>query len=124
MIQCVIFDLDGTLVDSEPLCNQAFIDLLPELSLPIEDLLLRFRGRKLADIFRDIEIMIGRDLPRDFEAAYRAQVDALFKSFLEAFPDVHNVLQALEINICIASSTMIHLYYRVQAFEFVACGIC
>lgn len=27
---CVIFDLDGTLVDSEGLCNQAFLDLLPQ----------------------------------------------------------------------------------------------
>lgn len=28
---CMIFDLDGTLVDSEPQSNQAFLDLLPEL---------------------------------------------------------------------------------------------
>jgi hypothetical protein len=26
---CVIFDLDGTLIDSERICNQAFLDLLP-----------------------------------------------------------------------------------------------
>ena len=31
---CVIFDLDGTLVDSEGLCNQAFLELLRNFSLP------------------------------------------------------------------------------------------
>jgi beta-phosphoglucomutase-like phosphatase (HAD superfamily) len=35
---CVIFDLDGTLVDSEGLCNQAFLDLLPQLSDTVETL--------------------------------------------------------------------------------------
>ena len=32
----VIFDLDGTLVDSEKLCNQAFLDLIPELDLTVD----------------------------------------------------------------------------------------
>lgn len=104
MIDCIIFDLDGTLVDSEPLCNQAFLDLLPEISLSADNLLVRFRGRKLADIFCDIESMIGRALPSNFEAAYREQVEVLFKSSLEAFPNVHDVLKAIEIKTCIASS--------------------
>ena len=104
MIDCIIFDLDGTLVDSEPLCNQAFIDLLPELSLSADNLLVRFRGRKLADIFCDIESMIGRALPNHFEAVYREQVEELFKSYLEAFPNVHDVLKTIEIKTCIASS--------------------
>ena len=104
MIECIIFDLDGTLVDSESLCNQAFLDLLPELSLSVDNLLKRFRGRKLADILRDIESMIGHDLPNNFETAYREQVEVLFKSSLETFPNVHDVLQAIEIKVCIASS--------------------
>lgn len=33
---CLIFDLDGTLVDSEPLCNLAFLDLLPGLDDSLE----------------------------------------------------------------------------------------
>ncbi len=104
MIDCIIFDLDGTLVDSEPLCNQAFLDLLPELSLSADNLLVRFRGRKLADILCDIENMIGRALPINFEAAYREQVEVLFKSSLQAFPNVHDALIAIEIKTCIASS--------------------
>ena len=104
MIDCIIFDLDGTLVDSEPLCNQAFLDLLPEISLSADYLLGRFRGRKLAEIFCDLENMIGRALPSNFEAAYREQVDVLFKSSLEVFPNVYEVLKAIEVKTCIASS--------------------
>ncbi|MBL4875510.1 MAG: HAD-IA family hydrolase [Cohaesibacteraceae bacterium] len=104
MIDCIIFDLDGTLVDSEPLCNQAFLNLLPEISLSVDDLLVRFRGRKLADIFCEIEAMTGRALPNNFEAAYREQVEILFKSSLRAFPDVHDVLKTIDIKVCIASS--------------------
>lgn len=52
---CVIFDLDGTLVDSEGLCNQAFLDLLPQLNESVESLTLRYRGKKLAPILADLE---------------------------------------------------------------------
>ncbi|MGB0389738.1 MAG: HAD hydrolase-like protein, partial [Ardenticatenaceae bacterium] len=56
---CVIFDLDGTLVDSERLCNQAFIDLLPELTDDVGTLVRRYRGSKLAKILADIEKRVG-----------------------------------------------------------------
>ena len=104
MIQCILFDLDGTLVDSEPLCNQAFIDLLPALRMPVDDLLEWFRGRKLAEIFADIENLIGHQLPPDFEVTYRSRVETLLKTSLEAFPGVHETLDSLDIKKCIASS--------------------
>ena len=48
--------------------------------------------------------MTGHDLPRNFEADYRAHVDALFNSSLEPFANVRAVLQDLELPMCIASS--------------------
>ena len=30
-VECLIFDLDGTLVDSEVLCLEAYLDTVPEL---------------------------------------------------------------------------------------------
>lgn len=104
MIECIIFDLDGTLVDSEPLCNQAFIDTIPDLRLPLNELIVRFRGRKLTEIFKDIESMIGHKLPDDIETTYRARVEVLFQSSLETFPDVYKTLQNLDVPICIASN--------------------
>jgi len=63
---CVIFDLDGTLVDSEGLCNQAFLDLLPQLSDTLESLIQRYRGKKLAPILADLEGRLCQSLPDAF----------------------------------------------------------
>ncbi|GHB27952.1 6-phosphogluconate phosphatase [Pseudovibrio japonicus] len=101
---CLIFDLDGTLVDSEPLCSQAFLDLLPEIELPLVDLMRRFRGRKLSCILDDLEGIIGRRLPVGFEADYRAQVEHLFNTELVAFPEVSEALCEISLPMCIASS--------------------
>jgi HAD superfamily hydrolase (TIGR01509 family) len=101
---CLIFDLDGTLVDSEGLCNQAFLDLLPELNESSASLSARYRGRKLAAIMADIELRIRRALPGDFEAQYRARLDELFDSRLQPVAGVHAMLQATTCSRCVASS--------------------
>jgi HAD superfamily hydrolase (TIGR01509 family) len=101
---CVIFDLDGTLVDSETLCNQAFLDLLPDLNEPVSSLLLRYRGRKLTNIFSDLEARLSMTLPGDFEQTYRARVAELMQLELKLMPGVADMLAALPYPKCIASS--------------------
>ena len=103
-IACVIFDLDGTLVDSEGLCNQAFLDLLPELSFSLEDMVSRYRGKKLAPILADIEQRIGRKLPTGFEESYRERVAELFDTNLLPMPHVAEMLLSVKHPICVASS--------------------
>jgi len=101
---CVIFDLDGTLVDSEALCNQAFLDLLPQLNETVDASMLRYRGKKLAAILADIENRLGRKLPEAFEQHYRQRVSELFCSELKPMPGVIEMLDALKLPKCIASS--------------------
>jgi HAD superfamily hydrolase (TIGR01509 family) len=101
---CAIFDLDGTLVDSELLNNQAFADLLPDLEESVADLAARYRGRKLADILVDIEGRLGRALPPDFEHRYRERVTKLFASGLKATPGTAAMLEAHAFPRCVASS--------------------
>lgn len=100
----LIFDLDGTLVDSEALCNQAFLDLIPELDETTDTLITRYRGKKLALILADLEQRIGRDLPANFEAAYRQHVSDLFSRDLKPIPGVPAMLEANRYPCCIASS--------------------
>lgn len=101
---CIIFDLDGTLVDSEKLCNQAFIDLLPFITDSVEALINRYRGRKLAPILADLEMRFGKKLPTNFEVAYRCRVDELFQSHLQPIAGVPEILETLDYPFCIASS--------------------
>jgi len=101
---CIIFDLDGTLVDSEDLCNQAFLDLLPDLDGTVDSLTMRYQGMKLATVLSDIEARLGRPLPADFEVAYRRRVSELFDSALRPTPGTLEMLEALRCCKCVASS--------------------
>lgn len=100
---CVIFDLDGTLVDSETICIQVLADLLPDCSDPVEQLLQRYRGEKLSSIFLDIEERFSRKLPVNFEAHYRATLSKRFAQGIEPMPGVVQMLQQLKHARCIAS---------------------
>ena len=53
---CLIFDLDGTLVDSESLSNRVLLELVPKLGGSLQSLPDRYRGQKLARILADIEL--------------------------------------------------------------------
>jgi HAD superfamily hydrolase (TIGR01509 family) len=101
---CVIFDLDGTLVDSEPLCNRAFLDLLPELDDTVEGLVRRYRGSRMAPVLEDLERRLGRRLPADFESVLRRRVAELFDEHLQVMPGALEMLAQLDCAMCIASS--------------------
>jgi len=101
---CVIFDLDGTLIDSEGLCNQAFLDLLPQLSDTVESLIQRYRGKKLAPILADLEDRLCQKLPDAFELHYRQYVAELFSRELKPMPGVLEMLETTNFPKCIASS--------------------
>jgi len=101
---CLIFDLDGTLVDSETLCNQAFLDLLPDLNDTVESLVHNYRGKKLALILADLSRQLGRPLPANFEHTYRQRVAQLFDTGLRATPGTPEMLDAIPLPKCVASS--------------------
>lgn len=135
MIKCIIFDLDGTLVDSDPLCTKAFLDLLPEIDTPLPELTKLFRGRKFSWILSDLERRLGRGLPLAFEVQYREQVDQLFKTELHAFDGVFETLKEISTPICVASNgprakieraleiTNLSLFFGSQIFSSYEVGI-
>ena len=80
MIKCIIFDCDGTLVDSEYLCNLALEIKLRDYGVKSSatELVERFRGVKLIAILDTMELENQITLNNDFEAEYRALVNELF----------------------------------------------
>ena len=103
-IACIIFDMDGTLVDSEGLSARAFLELLPELSYDEAEMAARYRGKKLAVIMAALEQDIGRELAEDFVPRYREIVARLFQSELQPIPGAADMLASLQLPFCIASN--------------------
>ena len=101
---CIIFDLDGTLVDSEALNCRAFIDLIPEINDSAAALANRYRGMKLAEIIEDISVRYALDVGNDFEPTYRERVADLYDSHLSENHGVASLLSRLPYRLCVASS--------------------
>lgn len=103
MSPCIIFDLDGTLVDSEGLCNQALLDLLPGVQDDKDELVRRYRGARLSTILADLSTRLGVDIPTNFEMRYRARVATLFENGLKPVAGAVEMLDALPYPSCVAS---------------------
>ncbi len=106
MIKCLIFDCDGTLVDSEYLCNLGLVIKLGEYEIQ-EDaqcLMKRYRGWKLANIIQNLEETHNQKFAEDFVHSYRAVVSTLFKSELRPIAEVKQTLTNITLPKCVASS--------------------
>jgi HAD superfamily hydrolase (TIGR01509 family) len=95
--ECILFDSDGTLVDSEPLTFRALAEWLAELgpALDADELHLRYRGWKLGDVLSELEAVHGLVLPPDFEPRFRAYQRERFEVELQPVPGVPELLRDL-----------------------------
>ncbi|WP_439550991.1 HAD family hydrolase [Falsiroseomonas sp.] len=102
----VIFDCDGTLVDSEPLSALVFAEALAEQGLEITPAaaLDAFRGRRFALCVAMAERMLGRTLPPDFEAMVRDRTTLAFRDRLRGIEGAAALLEAMPLPFCVASN--------------------
>jgi HAD superfamily hydrolase (TIGR01509 family) len=105
-IDAVIFDCDGTLVDSEPLAFEAIAGEAEVIGLALmaekdRDL---FNGQSMAGCLLAIEQRFGKRLPPCFEASMRQRMAALFRERLQPMPGALRLLQGLGVPCCVASN--------------------
>lgn len=105
-MKLIIFDCDGTLVDSEFLCNLAMEQQLAEMGFKVDaaELTIEYRGVSLAKIMSSLENRLLTTFPANFEAEYRLKVSSLFDSHLKPNEGVVELIESLTIPFCIASS--------------------
>ena len=106
MIKCLIFDCDGTLVDSEYLCNLGLEIKLKDYGIEssANTMMKKYRGGKLAEILQSIEKEHNINLKESFVSEYREIVDELFEKELNPCQGVSEFLNQNSIPVCVASS--------------------
>ncbi|MCA3190586.1 MULTISPECIES: HAD family phosphatase [unclassified Cupriavidus] len=105
---CVIFDCDGVLVDSEPIVHRVLNRVLNELGIEItlEESMKWFLGRAVRDELGNIEARLGKPLPRNFLSEWFVRRDAALIEELEAVPHIRQTIEAIKargLPVCVAS---------------------
>lgn len=110
MTECLLFDCDGTLVDSERLCHVALARQFREhgIELDVDELVVRFRGWQLAKILASLSAEYRLTLSEDFIPSYRAVVARLFEAELKPVEGVHFALDNLDQPKAVVSSGPAH----------------
>lgn len=105
-VSLIIFDCDGTLVDTESLTAQLMTEMLQGIGIDItlEECTSRFIGTKFSDVATYVQSHGIRIDPEEFETDYRDRCKVLFKEQLKPIPGVIPLLDSLKVPFCIASN--------------------
>ena len=105
MIKCIVFDSDGTLVDSEYLGHVTMESMLGEQGVAesAAEMMSNFRGAQLAKIVESLEQKHQIYLGESFIFSYRRALEKLFEQKLKPVEGVSEALENIPQSICVAS---------------------
>jgi HAD superfamily hydrolase (TIGR01509 family) len=103
----IIYDCDGTLLDTETLYGEANLAALQRLGLSwtMDDYVDHLVGRPWSDGLKVIEKAYGKPLPPDFESGIEEVVAWRLANDLHTLPGVVQAVTAIDGPRCVASST-------------------
>lgn len=109
MAELIIFDCDGTLVDSETLYNSITSELLTEMGFPeytTERCIELFAGQSWSTIKGILEDKHGAGIPQDLVQRYIQTANVRMERDLTAAPEAHTVVESLAEthSTCVASN--------------------
>ncbi|SPF78001.1 HAD family hydrolase [Pseudoprimorskyibacter insulae] len=106
-IDLIVFDCDGVLIDSEVLSADVMIDELDKIGVTIDRPYVRkhFLGRSFPTVAKTLRSGVAPHLPADFETRYRAALLKRFETELRPTPGLPDVLEHLNLPICVATSS-------------------
>lgn len=102
----VIFDCDGVLVDSEPLANQVYVQMLGDYGYHVnaEEYQHEFSG---AAVFKRLEVTSQRlnwSPPANFLPIFNERLAVLTERELKPVEGIHTLIESLSVPICVASN--------------------
>lgn len=105
-IKAVIFDCDGTLVDSETISLAILIECVAEQGLQIshEEAMERFAGNELSVVFREFEERLGHPLPEDFLDSFRQRQMGVLEERVQPIAGADELLASMTLPFCVASN--------------------
>lgn len=103
---CILFDCDGVLVDTERATIQVLIEMAVAagMAMNIEEGLDLFGGHSLQYCFDYINQKSPVGLQKDAEVHFRKKTFQAYQNHIAAIPNIEQVLKDLDIPICVASN--------------------
>ena len=106
-VECVLFDSDGTLVDSEILCCESFSNVFTSYGIPLstEECIKQFKGTNLYKVFAQVRETYGLDQPDEkLEKEYRQDMARLFELSLQPIKGIRPLLEGITVPMAVVSN--------------------
>ena len=106
-IKAILFDCDGTLVDSESITSRILVSMIGELGLHLSphDFDAQYVGGNIFEILDDVESQLGRKIDRNlFIKSYRIRCEDAFVHEIKPVYGMVSLVENLRVPFCVASN--------------------